>query len=160
MLYAARERGMRAWTLLSLALLSGCLGADHTFPDESADTTALKINAYTDIHSAEPHQAIIEISGEGNDGHARAFRGEVHIVLAKQETTSEGVTYQKVREWTVALTPPQFSSPTIPYYKQVFGADEFPEEGTYQAEATANIGGRVLQAQGLFAYVRTGAPLA
>jgi hypothetical protein len=145
--------------LAALLLAAGCLGVDRTFPDESTETTALRVNAYTDVQSRSPHSALIELSGVGEDGEPRAFSGDVVIALALQEGGDSGPpTYRTVKEWRVSLTPGEFASGSIPYYKHEAPAGDFPEEGTYRASATASVAGRDLTASALFAYVRQGLP--
>jgi hypothetical protein len=147
--------------LLLALTLSGCLGAERTFPDESVHTTDLRVNAYTDVHSPAPHTAIAELSGAGDDGEARAFRGDVVLTLALQEGGQTGpATYRTVKEWRLSLSAQDFSSGTVPYYKHVIPASDFPQEGTYRASASGNVGGRDLSASALFAYVRQGVPSA
>lgn len=146
---------------LALLLLAGCLGAERTFPDESVSTTGLRVNAYTDVHSAAPHSAIVELSGVGDDGEPRAFHADVRLTLALQEGGQTAPpTYRTVKEWRLALGPQDFASGTIPYYKLVVRASDFPEEGTYRARAEGQVGGRDLSAGALFAYVRQGLPSA
>jgi|ERR1051325_308105 hypothetical protein len=142
-------------------LLSGCLGADRTFPDESVSTTGLRVNAYTDVHSDAPHSALVELSGTGEDGEPRAFHGDVVLKLELQEGGQSGpATYRTVQEWKLSLGPQDFASGTIPYYKHVIPASDFPEEGTYRASAAGQVGGHSLSASALFAYVRQGLPSA
>lgn len=143
----------------ALLLVAGCLGAERTFPDESVSTTGLRVNAYTDVHSPAPHSAIFEVSGVGDDGEPRAFRGEVVLTLALQEGgETSPPTYRTVKEWRLSLGPQDFASGGIPYYKHVVSASDVPEEGTYRAGVAGQVAGRDLSASALFAYVRQGLP--
>lgn len=137
--------------LVLLAALSGCLGVDRTFPDETDQVVALHVNAYTSTTEGEPRDGIVEVSGLGADGQERAFKAELRLALQLQIYDEPEPQYRRVREWTVPVDALDFSSPDVPFYRFVIAERDFPETGTYQATAVTTLGpDRRLEASALF----------
>lgn len=145
---------MRGLLLVLALLASGCLGADHVFPDESDQVQRLHVNAYAPVGAAAPRPGIVEVSGLGGDEQARAFHGQLVFQLDEQTQASPVQQYAPVRNWTVAVTSDDFASTTVPFYRVTLPASNFPRDGTYRASVTATILGRTFQDEALFAWTR------
>lgn len=144
----------RAFALLAvLATASGCFGSDRTFPDESADVVRLHVNAYAETDREPPTRGIVEVSGLGADGDKRAFEGELRITLSRQHGDDAGPRYEDLREWTLTVHAPDFSSPKEALYRHVIEEDEFPSPATYQASVRASLTtGATVEGNALFSH--------
>jgi hypothetical protein len=133
---------VRAATCLLLALAaSGCLGADHVFPDDSARVVALHVNAYAHVGQ----DGVVEITGRDAQNVTRAFRGAVRLSLDEQHDPPEPPTYTHVLTRDLDLAPLDFSNPgESPVHVETLPRASFPEAGTYRVTLSARLGDRAL----------------
>lgn len=150
-----RGTSVRVLALLSCGALAfalgGCLGSDHTFPDESDQVRSLHVNAYESIHPATS-SVIVEVYGWGSDKEERAFHGHVHVALEKALHPEKDVQYEPVKAYDVDVTSADFSSQTVPVYKFAIAAADVPGAASYRATATATVLGKDLTDSALFDY--------
>lgn len=144
-----------ALPLAAIILAAGCLGVDRTFPDETEQVVRLHVNAYTSTDPADRAAGMVEVSGLGEDGEERAFQADLRVALQLQLYDEPEPDYRRVREWNVKVDAPDFASPDVPFYRFVIAEGEFPETGTYQATAVAELSdGRRLDASALFHHTK------
>jgi hypothetical protein len=139
---------------LALALFGGCLGGDHTFPDESDQVRSLHVNPYEATGGAAPRPAFVEVSGLGPDKQERAFAGHVRVTIEEALHPEANVEYRFLKAYDADVTAGDFSSPTVAFWKLTIPSSDLPDVASYRASATATIRGATFNASGLFDYSR------
>jgi hypothetical protein len=130
-----------ALLLLGIAVVSGCLGTDHVFPDESGKVVKLHVNAYAKVGN----DGVAEITGRDAQNQTRAFTGNVRMLLEEQHEPPEPPTYSTVTERMLTLAPDSFTNPgDFPLHVETIPKATFPEAGTYRLTLWATIEGRAL----------------
>src|SRR5438067_12984381 len=127
---APHGRMRAARLLVAVALLAGCLGIDRTFPDESDQVRAVRVNAYEAVSGSAPKPAFVEVQGLDGDSAPHAFRGHVRVVLEEQHGHAPDgpPTYSDVKTFDVDVSPTDFVGGQAPMFSLRVDATTFPED--------------------------------